>query len=79
MIGNFWLNSGAGPCDSNLISFSSDNDMGLYLLDYGAGNVQSLANSIIKLGHSFKWVTEAEDFHRATVSLCDLASHIIRL
>ncbi|TEB35190.1 imidazole glycerol phosphate synthase HisHF [Coprinellus micaceus] len=31
--------------------------MGLYLLDYGAGN---------KLGHDFKWVTEPEDFHRAT-------------
>ncbi|KAF6766161.1 imidazoleglycerol phosphate synthase [Ephemerocybe angulata] len=40
--------------------------MGLYLLDYGAGNVQSLANSITKLGHNFKWVTEPEDFHRAT-------------
>ena len=42
--------------------------MGLYLLDYGAGNVQSLANSLKKLGHDFKWVTEPEDFHRATVS-----------
>ena len=41
--------------------------MGLYLLDYGAGNVQSLANSLKKLGHDFQWVTCADDFHKATV------------
>ena len=43
--------------------------MGLYLLDYGAGNVQSLANSLKKLGYDFQWVTSADDFHKATVRL----------
>ena len=42
--------------------------MGLYLLDYGAGNVQSLANSLTSLGHSFKWISHSEDFAKATVS-----------
>lgn len=42
--------------------------MGLYLLDYGAGNVQSLANSITKLGYNFTWIATADDFHKATVS-----------
>lgn len=40
--------------------------MGLFLLDYGAGNVQSLANTIAKLGHSFKWITSPADFDDAT-------------
>jgi glutamine amidotransferase/cyclase len=43
--------------------------MGLFLLDYGAGNVQSLANSIKKLGHVFQWIASADDFHNATVSV----------
>lgn len=42
--------------------------MGLYLLDYGAGNVQSLANSLTSLGHSFKWISHSDDFAKATVS-----------
>ncbi len=42
--------------------------MGLFLLDYGAGNVQSLANTLGKLGHSFKWITSPPDFDDATVS-----------
>lgn len=42
--------------------------MGLFLLDYGAGNVQSLANTIKRLGHTFQWIKEPEDFARATVS-----------
>jgi hypothetical protein len=42
--------------------------MGLYLLDYGAGNVQSLANSLKKLGHKFTWIASADDFAKATVS-----------
>jgi glutamine amidotransferase/cyclase len=42
--------------------------MGLYMLDYGAGNVQSLANSLKRLGHDFTWVTSAQDFYKATVS-----------
>ncbi|TFY57011.1 hypothetical protein EVG20_g8710 [Dentipellis fragilis] len=40
--------------------------MGLFLLDYGAGNVQSLANSLEKLGHEFKWISSPEDFDVAT-------------
>jgi imidazoleglycerol phosphate synthase glutamine amidotransferase subunit HisH len=43
--------------------------MGLFLLDYGAGNVQSLANTLEKLGHSFNWITSPTDFDDATVSL----------
>jgi len=42
--------------------------MGLYLLDYGAGNVQSLANSLGKLGHQFTWIACPDDFAKATVS-----------
>jgi imidazoleglycerol phosphate synthase glutamine amidotransferase subunit HisH len=42
--------------------------MDLYLLDYGAGNVQSLANSLEKLGHKFTWITQPADFAKATVS-----------
>lgn len=40
--------------------------MGLFLLDYGAGNVQSLANSIERLGYSFQWISSAQDFDKAT-------------
>ena len=43
--------------------------MSLFLLDYGAGNVQSLANTLGKLGHSFSWITSPADFGDATVSL----------
>ena len=43
--------------------------MGLYFLDYGAGNVQSLANSLKKLGYDFQWITCSDDFHKATVRL----------
>ncbi|EDR15569.1 uncharacterized protein LACBIDRAFT_181495 [Laccaria bicolor S238N-H82] len=40
--------------------------MGLYLLDYGAGNVQSLANSLTKLGYKFTWISDPTDFNKAT-------------
>ncbi|OCH96074.1 imidazole glycerol phosphate synthase HisHF [Obba rivulosa] len=40
--------------------------MGLYLLDYGAGNVRSLANTIKKLGYEFEWISSPADFHKAT-------------
>ncbi|EJF66786.1 imidazole glycerol phosphate synthase HisHF [Dichomitus squalens LYAD-421 SS1] len=40
--------------------------MGLYLLDYGAGNVQSLANTLKKLGHDFQWIASPADFDKAT-------------
>ncbi|KAH6917502.1 imidazoleglycerol phosphate synthase [Coprinopsis sp. MPI-PUGE-AT-0042] len=39
---------------------------GLYLLDYGAGNVQSLANSLTKLGYKFTWISSPDDFDEAT-------------
>ena len=48
--------------------------MALFLLDYGAGNVQSLANSIEKLGFEFKWVIDPDDFRKATVSFFRLLS-----
>ncbi|KAG6885591.1 hypothetical protein C0993_012593 [Termitomyces sp. T159_Od127] len=41
--------------------------MGLYLLDYGAGNVQSLANSLARLGHAFRWISTPADFDDATI------------
>lgn len=41
----------------------------LYLLDYGAGNVRSLANSIHKLGYDFEWVKDASDLEKAEVSV----------
>ncbi|KAL8286934.1 hypothetical protein RQP46_003940 [Phenoliferia psychrophenolica] len=37
----------------------------LYILDYGAGNVASLANSVRSLGVEFKWIETVEDFDRA--------------
>ncbi|KAJ6519756.1 hypothetical protein C8R45DRAFT_886549 [Mycena sanguinolenta] len=38
----------------------------LFLLDYGAGNVASLANSIRQLGHDFRWIETPADFAEAT-------------
>ncbi|KAH7913015.1 hypothetical protein BJ138DRAFT_1134382 [Hygrophoropsis aurantiaca] len=40
--------------------------MALYLLDHGAGNVQSLANTLKKLGYEFSWISCPEDFHKAS-------------
>ncbi|WVQ95717.1 imidazoleglycerol phosphate synthase, cyclase subunit [Kwoniella sp. CBS 9459] len=37
----------------------------LYILDYGAGNVRSLANSIKKLGYEFEWIQDESDFDKA--------------
>ena len=37
----------------------------LYLLDYGAGNIQSLANSLTKLGYTYEWVREPSDICKA--------------
>ncbi|KAK8850358.1 imidazoleglycerol phosphate synthase, cyclase subunit [Kwoniella newhampshirensis] len=37
----------------------------LYILDYGAGNVRSLANSIKKLGFDFEWIKDESDFDKA--------------
>ncbi|KAJ7125644.1 hypothetical protein C8R43DRAFT_1090460 [Mycena crocata] len=38
----------------------------LFLLDYGAGNVTSLANSLRQLGHHFRWIDHPADFAQAT-------------
>lgn len=38
----------------------------IYLLDYGAGNVRSLANSIQSLGFRYKWVTTPDDITKAS-------------
>ncbi|EJD04086.1 imidazoleglycerol phosphate synthase [Fomitiporia mediterranea MF3/22] len=40
--------------------------MTLYLLDYGAGNVRSLANSLKRLGYDFQWIASPDDFAKAT-------------
>ncbi|GAA5932165.1 imidazoleglycerol-phosphate synthase [Sporobolomyces koalae] len=37
----------------------------LYILDYGAGNVASLANSVRSLGVEFEWVKSADDIEKA--------------
>ena len=39
----------------------------VYLLDYVAGNVRSLANAIEKLGFNIEWIREPKDFARAEV------------
>jgi glutamine amidotransferase/cyclase len=38
---------------------------GLYLLDYGAGNVRSLVNAVNRLGYEIKWVQEPDDILKA--------------
>jgi glutamine amidotransferase/cyclase len=45
----------------------------LFLLDYGAGNVTSLANSIRQLGHDFRWIETPADFSEATVSVLNIS------
>jgi hypothetical protein len=55
-------------CDCLVKSEQFPTPMGLFLLDYGAGNVQSLANTLERLGHSFKWISSQADFDDATVS-----------
>lgn len=42
---------------------------GLYLLDYGAGNVRSLVNAVNKLGYEIEWVKEPNDILKAEVSI----------
>lgn len=46
---------------------SQTNSGGLYVLDYGAGNVRSIANTLTKLGYTFKWISQPEDFAKADV------------
>ncbi|KAF8314252.1 imidazole glycerol phosphate synthase HisHF [Clavulina sp. PMI_390] len=42
-----------------------ENKTKLFLLDYGAGNVRSLANALTELGYEYEWIKEAADFERA--------------
>ncbi|WWC92084.1 imidazoleglycerol phosphate synthase, cyclase subunit [Kwoniella dendrophila CBS 6074] len=44
---------------------SKDHKPKVYILDYGAGNVRSLANSIKKLGYEFEWINDESDFDKA--------------
>ncbi|WWD20537.1 imidazoleglycerol phosphate synthase, cyclase subunit [Kwoniella shandongensis] len=44
---------------------AADKKPKLYILDYGAGNVRSLANSIKKLGFEFEWIKDDSDFDKA--------------
>eukprot|EP00729_Bicosta_minor_P017805 gene17805-11914_t len=37
---------------------------GVYLLDYGAGNVLSVANAVKAVGGELKLITEAADFDK---------------
>lgn len=48
---------------------SQDSRPKLYVLDYGAGNVRSLANSIEKLGYEFEWIKTVDDFDKAEVRM----------
>jgi glutamine amidotransferase/cyclase len=40
----------------------------VYLLDYVAGNVRSLANAIEKVGYTIEWIRSPEDIPKADVS-----------
>jgi hypothetical protein len=57
------------PSNARLCFADLPTPMRLFLLDYGAGNVQSLANTLGQLGHSFNWITSPADFDDAAVSL----------
>lgn len=52
---------------SHIIDTGFHQAMALFLLDHGAGNVQSLANSISKLGYEFSWISTPADFDKASV------------
>ena len=53
---------------SNLTWTNPRQNMQLYLLYYGAGNVASLTNSLQKLGYDFQWTEPTKNFDKATVS-----------
>lgn len=44
----------------------------VFLLDYVAGNVRSLANAIEKLGFKIEWIKRPEDITQAEVRLLRL-------
>lgn len=47
----------------------------LFLLDYGAGNVRSLANSLTELGFTYEWIESAQDFDKADVCMLSQLMH----
>lgn len=42
---------------------------GLYMLDYGAGNVRSLVNAVEKLGYDITFVKDPSDLKKAEVRI----------
>lgn len=42
---------------------------GLYMLDYGAGNVRSLVNAVNRLGYEIEFVKDPSDILKAQVLL----------
>lgn len=42
---------------------------GLYMLDYGAGNVRSLVNAVNRLGYEIEFVKDPSDILKAQVFL----------
>jgi hypothetical protein len=42
---------------------------GLYMLDYGAGNVRSLVNAVEKLGYNITFVKDPSDLKKAEVCI----------
>jgi hypothetical protein len=42
---------------------------GLYMLDYGAGNVRSLVNAVNHLGYDIQFVKEPADIKKADVNI----------
>ncbi|PVZ97194.1 hypothetical protein BB558_006859 [Smittium angustum] len=47
------------------MTMSDSTDQGLYLLDYGAGNVRSVFNAVEALGYKIKMITSEADFDAA--------------
>jgi hypothetical protein len=55
---------------------SQDDGNGIYLLNYGAGNVRSLVNAVKKLGFAIKMVESCEDITvKAKVGLFFINTH----
>lgn len=49
---------------------------GLYMLDYGAGNVRSLVNAINHLGYDITFVNDPSDIPKAKVTIADINIYI---
>ena len=51
----------------------------VYLLDYVAGNVRSLANAIEKVGYTIEWIRSPEDVPKADVGYFNFLSLCLRI